>query len=297
MPFVASSLLALCSRCFESPSRAFRLRPRPRGSPSLTLSGRRWNARLVDDHDVLRMEGVGHVVVLHEFPGLGRRAGRRRSDHRADRAGGERLRHFRHLDHGRARAEQFREPRGLRAVGAELGAFQIVDDLQRDLGVDALARPRRRNTAASSRAPGVFSRAAASAPDKTSTRCPSPPRRTGRLSAANTGSSLPNWPSRNSAILTWPVDTARSMSGCLISAPFACTCDIEWLPDVAPHVLDESLHVQRVKLVVAVRRRHVPFLGMRGHGRRHHDQRCKNRRESHLFSLSSTRNSADGGRD
>ena len=37
--------------------------------------------------------------------------------------------------------------------------------------------------------------------------------------------------------------------------------------------------------------------GIRGHRRRHHDQRCKDRRESHLFSLSSTRNSADVGRD
>jgi hypothetical protein len=43
------------------------------------------------------------------------------------------------------------------------------------------------------------------------------------LSASNTGSSLPNCESRNSAMLTWPVDTARSMSGCLMSEPFECT--------------------------------------------------------------------------
>src|SRR5436309_2728232 len=43
------------------------------------------------------------------------------------------------------------------------------------------------------------------------------------LSASNTGSSLPNCESRNSAMFTWPVETARRMSGCLISEPFECT--------------------------------------------------------------------------
>ena len=42
-------------------------------------------------------------------------------------------------------------------------------------------------------------------------------------SATHTASSLPNCDSRNSAMLTWPLDTARRMSGCLMSDPAVCS--------------------------------------------------------------------------
>ena len=57
------------------------------------------------------------------------------------RIGRERLRDVGRLNHGRARADQFREASGQRTVGAELGPLEIVDRLQRRLGVDALTGP------------------------------------------------------------------------------------------------------------------------------------------------------------
>ncbi len=87
------------------------------------------------------MERAGVVIVLHEFPGLGRRAGRRRGDHRLDAPGREQLRHVRNLHHRRTGAEKLRQAGGEGAVSAELGALEIGDALQRLLGVDALAGP------------------------------------------------------------------------------------------------------------------------------------------------------------
>ncbi len=150
-----------------SPSRASRRRPPPRRAPSAGRLGSRCERALVHDHDVLRMERARVVVVLDELPGLGRSAGGRRGDHRLHRAGGERLRHLGHLDHGRARAEQLREARGLRAVGAELGALQVADGLQRLLACRCPGRARRPSRAAACRGPAASSRAPASAPGRT----------------------------------------------------------------------------------------------------------------------------------